>query len=212
MKIQTGKPKPYNSHRIMRDYYQYFASTQGPTIFHKKAIEKIENKELEQLGLCMLDRNYWSARCQLEMISNVLSNDFIGMYADNDNIIAHCNVSYVLSKDEKFIAQVGNIFIHRVEEFLVSANRKNIKWLYGIYNAMLDYIENHVNNHLMGIDEIEFMTMQLNDDLVQALEALGYELVTPEKGDKQTCIKYTKRIREMGVIRARSNTNQQTNK
>ena len=206
MYVRDGKPQKQNHKRLMQDYYEYESICHGKTIFHGRALKKIEQNDLLNSFLCLFDPNYWEARVRLTEAEKSFTSDFIGLYADNDKVIAHCNIIYITNEDGMLNAKIENIYIHRIEELLASANRKHVKWIYGIYDVILSYIENCLETNQTYIDYIECDTFYPTTELLEVFEQRGYQKIESPEG-----IKYCKKLREKGVSRARSNFNQQNN-
>ena len=206
MQIRSQKPTKSLMGRLATDYYLNNEKINGKSPLRKISLKKCEEGDLRNSVLALLDGNYASAGDQLDKTMNDYFLDFIGLYADNDHLIAHTCVEFTQDNDGAFIVQVYDIHIQRKEDLEDTANSL-INFVYGIYHEVVSFVEERILEKYTILDRIDLYSLTNDNNFVDAVTALGYKL-NEDICESQGRVCFSKMIRERNKTYERRNTDQ----
>ena len=180
----------------------------GKNPLRKPTLRCCEKRDLDSQPLFALDKNYNDTSIQVEEVYGNYLRLFIGLYADNDHLVAHTSLS--LSTDEfgNEIVQVEEIHIDNKEKITGEASKGEFSFVYGIYREMMSFIEELVAERFPGTDRIDLISFAKDGDFWCVTEARGYDLV--DSGDLPGYkMRFTKLTKERGMKHERSITSKQ---
>lgn len=206
MNLINNKPCKKDIGNIACDYYLEREKVVGKSLWHNICLSYFRKNEVGSLLLRIVDSSYNYA-CQMsEMLLEENIYNFIGLYAENGNLIAHTSL-HLVPVEEGWSAQIGNIFIKN-KELIRSENENScLKWVYGIYDVIIEYIEKNILSQNSKIINITIVSSNDDEDFLKVVQDRGYEFessnVLPIERKN-----FTKVVRERGVVRERRNPNQ----
>jgi len=195
MNIRLGKPTASNAGRILTDYYKDEEKISGTTLFHNVVLKKLAINETDMPLIYALDRNYQAAFNRFLTLQNHRSNGFIGIYADNNKVLAHTLLKYETNEDGQLIAVIDGLYIHEIEDFLNTTNSKVLRWIYGLYSMLIEYIEKDILKDVPELYAIKLISTADDEDFWLLVKQFGYHL-TQSEDDHGIKLHFTKKIRE----------------
>lgn len=205
MLLKNQTPNEGVKSRLEEDYYQQSEQICGSSIFRRLSISNIRKGGENSSVLATIDPNYFNATSEVDKIYQSPFCEFIGLYADNNALLAHTTLTVPIFDDER-VASVSEILIKDKEE-LRGTEDCNINITINIYRQFISFIEGYLLER-GGVSQVDYITLGKDGDFWEALREYGYDI--QNSGDlENNLIRFSKDLRERDVVRGRNNPNQQ---
>lgn len=176
MVIKRQKPTIDLMGRIASDYYLECEKRNGKSPFRLLSLAKCRQGDVNSRVLKAIDENYEQASNQFNTAYYDYFCDFVGLYADNDFLIAHATVIVSEAVDGKLVAQISEILINDKEELLGNPAEGKLDWVYGIYREMIKAIEEMISIRYQNVERIDLISLAQDSDFWEVTELLGYDI------------------------------------
>ncbi|MBQ6841497.1 MAG: hypothetical protein IJO63_05230 [Bacilli bacterium] len=208
MIIKCQKPEAEYLGRIARDYYLDNEAVNGRSSFRNLSLRCCEKGILDPYLLQVVDKNFSDTGIQVESVFGNYFTLFIGMYADNGELIAHTSMTSVVNNEGLEVAEISEIHIKDKGELMSGADQGKLSFVYGIYREMLEAIQTLIAERFPNTDRIDIITFGTDGDFWQITENLGYDLI--DSGDLPgNKLRFAKKLKERDMTYERRNPNQQ---
>lgn len=208
MQIKCHKPGEKDIGQIARDFYLDNERINGRNPLRKLSLRCCEKGFLDSYPLFALDKNYNDTSIQVEEVYGNYLRLFIGLYADNDHLVAHTSLSCVTDEFGNEIVQISEIHIDNKDKITGEASNGEFSFIYGIYREMISFIEELVAERFPNTDRIDLISFAQDGDFWCVTDAQGYDL--SDSGDLPGYkMRFTKLTRERGMKYERSITSKQ---
>ena len=202
MVIKCQKPEAKLYGRIASDYYKDVEKINGKTVFSGLSLKMCKEGKTTSPALAVLDPNYQAAYNLVNTTYNDIFCQFVGLYADNDHLVAHATLTFSFDADGNEIANVSEILVDNKDALIGNHEEGSVNLVYGIYREMITFIEELIVIRCPEVDRIDFLFSADEGTVWEVTKLCGYSLIDGDNLPYDRCC-FSKAVRERDMTRER---------